>query len=103
MRAQGARGTTGHAARAIFNLHVPPYDSGLDTAYEIDNNSLVVRNGKPHEIPVGSTAVRQILEEYQPVLSHCTGTSTNPAGRRRSGARSRSTPDPSTTVGASTA
>ncbi len=56
--------------RAIFNLHVPPYASGLDTAYEIDDQlRIVVRNGKPHEIPVGSTAVRQILEEYQPVLS----------------------------------
>lgn len=55
---------------AIFNLHVPPYDSGLDTAYEIDDQlRIVVRNSKPHEIPVGSTAVRQILEEYQPVLS----------------------------------
>ena len=59
-----------HSESAIFNLHVPPYDSGLDTAYEIDDQlRIVVRNGKPHEIPVGSTAVHQILEEYQPVLS----------------------------------
>ncbi len=56
--------------RAIFNLHVPPYDSGLDTAREINPDLTVVyKSGAPHEIPVGSTAVRQILEEYQPVLA----------------------------------
>jgi Icc-related predicted phosphoesterase len=55
---------------AIFNLHVPPMASGLDTAYEIDDQlRIVVRNGKPHEIPVGSTAVRQLIEEYQPLLA----------------------------------
>jgi Icc-related predicted phosphoesterase len=55
---------------AIFNLHVPPKASGLDTAYEIDDQlRIVVRNGKPHEIPVGSTAVRQLIEEYQPLLA----------------------------------
>jgi uncharacterized protein len=56
--------------RAIFNLHVPPYDSGLDTAREINPDLTVVyKSGAPHEIPVGSTAVRQILEEYQPALA----------------------------------
>jgi Icc-related predicted phosphoesterase len=55
---------------AIFNLHVPPYDSGLDTAREIDEDlKIVLRNSQPHEIPVGSTAVRQLIEEYQPMLS----------------------------------
>jgi Icc-related predicted phosphoesterase len=57
-------------ATAIFNLHVPPLASGLDTAYEIDDQlRIVVRNGKPHEIAVGSSAVRQVLEEYQPLLA----------------------------------
>jgi uncharacterized protein len=56
--------------RAIFNLHVPPYDSGLDTAREINPDLTVVyKSGAPHEIPVGSRAVRQILEEYQPALA----------------------------------
>jgi Icc-related predicted phosphoesterase len=55
---------------AIFNLHVPPKASGLDTAFEIDDQlRIVVRNGKPHEIPVGSTAVRQLIEESQPLLA----------------------------------
>ena len=55
---------------AIFNLHVPPYGSGLDTAHEIDDElRIVVRDGKPHEIPVGSTAVRRLIEEHQPLLA----------------------------------
>jgi Icc-related predicted phosphoesterase len=57
-------------SRAIFNLHVPPYDSGLDTAREINPDLTVVyKSGAPREIPVGSTAVRQIIEEYQPLLA----------------------------------
>jgi Icc-related predicted phosphoesterase len=55
---------------AIFNLHVPPFDSGLDRANEIrEDLSVVFVGGQPHEIPVGSTAVREIIEEYQPLLS----------------------------------
>lgn len=55
---------------AIFNLHVPPYDSGLDRAIEIDENLRIkVEAGGSHEVPVGSTAVRQIIEEYQPALA----------------------------------
>ena len=55
---------------AIFNLHVPPYDSGLDTANEM-NDDLTLRyvGGQPHPIPVGSHAVRQIIEEVQPLLA----------------------------------
>ncbi len=58
-------------ASSIFNFHVPPYDSGLDTAIEInpDDLSRVERAGSPNEIRVGSTAVRQIIEEYQPLLA----------------------------------
>jgi Icc-related predicted phosphoesterase len=55
---------------AIFNLHVPPYDSGLDTANEINPDlTLVYKSGQPNPIPVGSTAIRQIIEEYQPLLA----------------------------------
>ena len=56
--------------RAIFNLHVPPFDSGLDTATELDESLRpVLISGQPHEIPVGSTAVRQVIEEVQPALA----------------------------------
>jgi Icc-related predicted phosphoesterase len=58
------------ARSAIFNIHVPPYNSGLDTATELDETlKPVFFGGQPHEIPVGSTAVRQLIEEYQPVLA----------------------------------
>jgi uncharacterized protein len=57
-------------ATAIFNLHVPPHDSGLDTANEMNADlTLVYRSGQPNPVPVGSTAVRQIIEEYQPLLA----------------------------------
>jgi Icc-related predicted phosphoesterase len=57
-------------ASSIFNLHVPPYDSGLDRAREIrEDLTLVYKNGQPVEIPVGSKAVREAIEEYQPLVS----------------------------------
>jgi uncharacterized protein len=56
-------------SRAIFNLHVPPYDSGLDTAAELDEDlSVVMAGSEPKMIPVGSTAVRELIERYQPLL-----------------------------------
>lgn len=55
---------------AIFNLHVPPFDSGLDTAMELDEELRpVLKSGRPNEIPVGSAAVRQLIEEFQPALA----------------------------------
>ncbi|HET9718785.1 MAG TPA: hypothetical protein VFP55_01775, partial [Solirubrobacteraceae bacterium] len=57
-------------SRAIFMIHVPPYDSGLDTAPILDENLRpTISAGDVLRGPVGSTAVRQIIEEYQPVLS----------------------------------
>lgn len=56
--------------RAIFNIHVPPRDSSLDTAYEVDEDlRYVLKGGRPHEVATGSSAVRQIIEEVQPLLS----------------------------------
>ena len=55
---------------AIFMVHVPPYDSGLDRAVEINPDLTPVRRGgQLVEGPVGSRAVRQIIEEFQPLLS----------------------------------
>jgi uncharacterized protein len=56
--------------RAIFNIHVPPYESSLDVAYEVDEElRYVMKGGRPHEVPTGSPAVRQIIEEMEPLLS----------------------------------
>jgi uncharacterized protein len=57
-------------SRSVFNLHVPPYDSQLDTAAELDAELNVVMSGsEPKLIPVGSTAVRELIERYQPMLA----------------------------------
>ncbi len=55
---------------AIFNIHVPPYDSGIDLAPLLDDQ-LAVRTSMGAQLkgPVGSTAVRELLERYQPLLS----------------------------------
>ncbi len=56
--------------RAIFMIHVPPYDSGLDEAPLLDENLRpTISAGDVLRGPVGSTAVRRIIETYQPLLS----------------------------------
>ncbi len=57
-------------SQAILNVHVPPYESSLDTAFEVDEDlRYVMKGGRPHEVATGSSAVRQIIEETQPLLS----------------------------------
>lgn len=56
------------ARRVIFNFHAPPYGSGLDEAPEIDAQ-LNVRYAGRSLVPVGSTAVRDAILKYQPLLS----------------------------------
>ena len=54
---------------AIFNLHVPPYQSGLDSAPALDPTlKPIVRGGHVVMRPVGSTAVRDAIEPFQPLL-----------------------------------
>ncbi len=54
----------------IFNLHCPPYDSTLDSAPQLrEDLSVVMVGGQPNMVPVGSRAVREAIERYQPVLS----------------------------------
>jgi Icc-related predicted phosphoesterase len=54
---------------AIFNLHCPPFHSGLDAAPQLDATlKPVVRGGHIEMVPVGSTAVRQAIERFQPLL-----------------------------------
>jgi Icc-related predicted phosphoesterase len=54
---------------AIFNLHCPPYNSGLDIAPAVtDDFKVQTRGGTPMTIPVGSTAVRSVIEQVQPLV-----------------------------------
>jgi Icc-related predicted phosphoesterase len=55
-------------SHAIFNLHCPPYRSGLDEAPAIDADLKLLHGGKALR-PVGSTAVRQAIDKHQPLLS----------------------------------
>jgi uncharacterized protein len=60
----------GDQTRAVWNIHVPPRESQLDTAAELDEDFNVVLIGKqPHMIPVGSKAVRDAIETYQPLVA----------------------------------
>jgi uncharacterized protein len=53
----------------VFNFHCPPYSSGLDVAPELDDELRpVIRNGHASMVPVGSTAVRDAIERYAPVV-----------------------------------
>ncbi len=52
---------------AIFNIHAPPYNSKLDDAPLLDDNLVPVDGGRTY-VPVGSTSVRRVIEEYQPLL-----------------------------------
>lgn len=59
----------------IFNFHVPPYDCTLDVCPELDTSkdppAPVMRGGQQVFIPVGSTAVRDAVMRYQPLLVLC--------------------------------
>ncbi len=52
---------------ALFNIHVPPYKSGLDEAPELDKDLRPKMAGQALQ-PVGSTAVRKVIEATQPLL-----------------------------------
>ena len=56
--------------RALYNVHVPPFDTDIDMAPKLDADLRVTMGafGLPEMVPVGSTAVRECLLEYQPLL-----------------------------------
>ena len=55
---------------AVFSLHVPPYGSGLDQAPLLDSNLKPQVSGGMVQIgPVGSTAVRDAIKQYQPSVA----------------------------------
>jgi len=55
--------------RCIFNTHVPPYNTHLDLAPKLDENfqPVLTPGGEPELVHVGSTAVRNAIEKYQPL------------------------------------
>jgi Icc-related predicted phosphoesterase len=53
--------------RSIFNIHVPPYGLILDDAPELTED-LRPKYAGSSLVPVGSQAVREVIEKYQPLL-----------------------------------
>jgi uncharacterized protein len=55
--------------QAVFNVHVPPFGLGLDEAPVLDADLRVQQTaGQVKFGPVGSTAVRAVLSDVQPLL-----------------------------------
>jgi uncharacterized protein len=60
----------GDPGKAIFNLHVPPKDTPIDQAVALDKEFRpVMRGGSPYITGVGSSAVRDAIAKFQPMLS----------------------------------
>jgi Icc-related predicted phosphoesterase len=59
-----------HPRSAIFNIHAPPYNSRLDTAPLLGQDLKVkTAAGTQLTAPVGSVAVREAIEDVQPLLT----------------------------------
>jgi uncharacterized protein len=56
-------------AGGIFNFHVPPYDSALDIAPELDTSVDPPAVVPGATAPAGSRAVREAIERHQPMLA----------------------------------
>jgi Icc-related predicted phosphoesterase len=50
----------------VFNLHAPPFGSGLDSAPKLSKSLQTSKDGET--APVGSTAVLNAIQKYQPLL-----------------------------------
>ncbi len=56
--------------RTIAVLHVPPFESGLDTCPDLDKNlKIITQGGQVVMKPAGSSAVKAFIEKVQPMLS----------------------------------
>ena len=56
------------AGNSVFNLHDPPYGSGLDEAPELTADMRPAYAGRSL-VPVGSHAVLELIDKYQPLLA----------------------------------
>jgi len=58
-------------ATTVWNLHMPPYDTGIDRAPLLDD-AFRVRydgSGEPIMVPVGSRAILDLVDERQPTVA----------------------------------
>jgi uncharacterized protein len=55
--------------QAIFNFHCPPHGTGIDQGPKLDSDLRMRTGAGGAEMqPVGSTACRDVIERYQPML-----------------------------------
>ena len=56
--------------QAICMLHVPPFKSGLDTCPDLDKNlKIITQGGQVVMKSAGSSAVKDFIEKFQPMLT----------------------------------
>ncbi|PLT32684.1 metallophosphoesterase [Bacillus sp. V5-8f] len=56
--------------KCVFNIHIPPYDTDLDQGTLYDSDLKPVLDGDSLATgPAGSKAVREAIENYQPLLA----------------------------------
>ncbi len=56
--------------RTIAIIHVPPFNSGLDTCPDLDKNlKIITQGGQVVMKPAGSPAVKAFIEKVQPMLT----------------------------------
>lgn len=68
-RLESVATTLDPSRETLFNVHVPPYNSGLDLAPEIDESFKLAGGATSRMVPVGSTSTRTIIERVQPLVS----------------------------------
>ncbi|HLF74344.1 MAG TPA: hypothetical protein VI524_08365 [Anaerolineales bacterium] len=66
-RLEAVIGKAKDTANAVFNLHPPPYGSGLDEAPELTSDMRPAYAGRSL-VPVGSRSVLAVIDKYQPLL-----------------------------------
>lgn len=67
---EGEAGKVPDMTRAIFNFHVPPKDTPIDQAVQVDAELRpVIKGGMPAIAGVGSSAVRTSIARHQPMLA----------------------------------
>ncbi|HKZ17346.1 MAG TPA: hypothetical protein VJ161_07775 [Geobacteraceae bacterium] len=66
-RIESIIGKANNTSNAVFNLHPPPYGSGLDEAPELTSDLRPTYAGRSL-VPVGSKSVLAVLDKYQPLL-----------------------------------
>jgi Icc-related predicted phosphoesterase len=56
-------------ANSIFNFHAPPHGTTLDIVMGLDENLQPKMDMGVNEVHAGSKAVRQAIEQHQPLVS----------------------------------